>query len=56
VSDRREKDSHRRRKAKREVAKQHLTIRRQRRDFHVKTAKHYAERYRRVGGEELNVG
>ena len=55
VSDRRTKGSHRRRKAKREVAKQHLKISRQRRDFHFKTAKHYAERYRRICVEDLNV-
>src|SRR5690348_16981895 len=39
ISDRRKKGSHRRRKAKREVAKQHLKIKRQRRDFHFKTTK-----------------
>jgi putative transposase len=55
VSDRRKKGSHRRRKAKREVAKKHLTISRQRRDFHFKTAKRYAERYRRICVEDLNV-
>jgi putative transposase len=38
---RRKKGSHRRRKAGREVACQHLKISRQRRDFHFKTAKHY---------------
>ena len=48
ASDRCTKGSHRRRKAKREVAKQHLTIARQRRDFHFKTAKHYAERCRYI--------
>jgi putative transposase len=53
--DRRKKGSHRRRKAKREVAKQHLKIKRQRRDFHFKTAKHYAERYWRICVEDLNV-
>ncbi|HEX6123042.1 MAG TPA: RNA-guided endonuclease TnpB family protein [Ktedonobacterales bacterium] len=55
VSDRRELGSHRRRKAKREVAKQHLKISRQRRDFHFKIAKHYAERYGRICVEDLNV-
>jgi putative transposase len=55
VSDRRKTGSHRRRKAKREVAKQHLTISRQRRDFHFKTAKRYVERYGRICVEDLNV-
>ncbi|HEY7974993.1 MAG TPA: transposase [Ktedonobacterales bacterium] len=55
ISDRRKKGSHRRRKAKREVAKKHLTIARQRRDFHFKTAKHYAERYSCICVEDLNV-
>ena len=55
VSDRRKKGSHRCRKAKREVAKKHLQIGRQRRDFHFKTAKHYAARYRRISVEVLNV-
>lgn len=52
---RRTKGSHRRRKAKREVACKHLKISRQRRDFHFKTAKHYAERYSRLCVEDLNV-
>src|SRR5258707_903407 len=52
---RRKKGSHRRRKANREVACKHLKISRQRRDFHCKTAKHYAERYRRICVEDLNV-
>jgi putative transposase len=55
LSDRRQKGSHRRRKAKREVAKQHLKISRQRRDFHFKTAKRYAEGYCRICVEDLNV-
>jgi putative transposase len=55
LSDRRKKGSHRRRKAKREVAKKHLKIARQRRDFHFKTAKAYADRYRRICVEDLNV-
>lgn len=55
VSDRRKKGSHRRRKAKREAAKKHLKMSRQRRDFHFKTAKQYAERYRRICVEDLNV-
>jgi putative transposase len=52
---RRKKGSHRRRKTAREVACQHLKIARQRRDFHFKTAKHYAERYNCICVEELNV-
>lgn len=52
---RRKKGSHRRRKASREVACQHLKISRQRRDFHFKTAKHYAEDYSRICVEHLNV-
>jgi putative transposase len=52
---RRKKDSHRRRKASREVACQHLKISRQRRDFHFKTAKRYAEGYSRICVEDLNV-
>jgi putative transposase len=53
---RRKHGSHRRRKARREVAYQHLKISRQRRDFHFKTAKHYAERYRHICVEDLNTG
>jgi putative transposase len=52
---RRKKGSHRRRKANREVACKHLKIARQRRDFHFKTAKHYAARYSRICVEDLNV-
>jgi putative transposase len=52
---RRKMGSHRRRKASREVACQHLKIGRQRRDFHFKTANHYAERYSRICVENLNV-
>ncbi len=52
---RRKKGSHRRRKASREVACKHLKISRQRRDFHFKTAKHYAERYHHICVEDLNV-
>jgi putative transposase len=52
---RRKKGSHRRRKANREVAKRHLKIGRQRRDFHFQTAKQYAERYSRICVEDLNV-
>jgi putative transposase len=52
---RRKNGSHRRRKASREVACQHLKISRQRRDFHFKTAKRYAESYSRICIEDLNV-
>ena len=49
------KGSHRHKKANRDVAVKHLKIYRQRRDFHVKTAKHYAERYRQILRRRLNV-
>jgi putative transposase len=52
---RRKKGSHRRRKASREVACQHLKISRQRRDFHFKTAKRYAESYSSICDEDLMV-
>jgi putative transposase len=52
---RRKEGSHRRRKANREVACKHLKVSRQRHDFHCKTAKHYAEWYRRICVEDLNV-
>jgi putative transposase len=52
---RRQQGSHRRRKAARRVAAHHLKISRQRRDFHFKTAKVYAEQYSRVCVEDLNV-
>ncbi|HEV8191589.1 MAG TPA: transposase [Ktedonobacterales bacterium] len=52
---RRKKGGHRRRKAARAVAYKHLKIRRQRRDFHYKTAKQYAERYNRICVEDLDV-
>jgi putative transposase len=52
---RRKMGSHRRRKAKREVACKHLKIGRQRRDFHFKTAKQYAGQYSRICVEDLNV-
>jgi putative transposase len=51
----REKGGHRRRKMAREVAKTHLKIERQRRDFHFKTAKRYAARYRTIVVEDLNI-
>src|SRR5438067_4306662 len=40
---RRKKGSHRRRKAARSTAQTHLKIKRQRRDYHYKTARQYAE-------------
>jgi len=52
---RRKKGSHRRRKAAQEVACQHLKISRQRRDFHFKAAKRYAQGHSRICVEELNV-
>jgi putative transposase len=52
---RRKQGSHRRRKARREVARKHLKIGRQRRDFHFKAAKQYAERYGHICVEDLNV-
>jgi putative transposase len=52
---RRTKGGHRRRKAARLVAAQHLKVARQRRDFHFKTAKPYAEGHRRICVEDLHV-
>ena len=52
---RRKKGSHRRRKASRAVARKHLKVGRQRRDFHFKTAKQYAGRHSRICVEDLNV-
>lgn len=52
---RRKRGSHRRSKAARSVARTHLTISRQRRDFLFKTASHYAGRYRRIMVEDLHV-
>ena len=52
---RREKGSHRRRKAARNAAKTHLKINRQRRDHHFKTAKPYAEGYHRIVVEDLAI-
>jgi putative transposase len=49
------KGSHRRRKMAREVAKTHLKIERQRRDFHFKTAKRYADAYQTIVVEDLNI-
>ena len=52
---RRKKGSHRRRKATKNTAKTHLKIRRQRRDFHYKTAKPYAEQYHHIAVEDLAI-
>ena len=52
---RRKKGSRRRRKAARLVARTHLTVARQRKDFLFKTAKAYAERYDRIFVEDLHV-
>ena len=51
----RTKGSRRRRKMAREVAKTHLKIERQRRDFHFKTAKQYASAYQTIVVEDLNI-
>src|SRR5712692_10086372 len=52
---RRKKGSHRRRKAAKSTAQTHLKIARQRRDFHYKTAKHYAEHYQVIAVEKLQI-
>src|SRR5437867_45591 len=52
---RRKKGSHRRRKAARSTAQTHLKIARQRRDFHYKTAKPYAEHYQVIAVEKLTI-
>jgi len=52
---RRKKDSHRRRQAARSTAQTHLKIARQRRDFHYKTAKQYAEHYQVIAVEKLTI-
>ena len=52
---RRKKGSHRRRKAAKSTAQTHLKIARQRRDFHSKTAKQYAEHYQVIAVEKLQV-
>jgi len=51
----RKRGSQRRRKMAREVAKIHLKIERQRHDFHFKTAKRYADAYKTIVVEELNI-
>ena len=52
---RRKKGSDRRRKAARSTAQTHLKIARQRRDFHYKTAKPYAETYHHIAVEDLQI-
>ncbi len=52
---RRKKGSKRRRKAARNVAKTHLKISRQRRDFHFKVAKQYADNYHHIAVEDLAI-
>jgi putative transposase len=52
---RRKKGSHRRRKAAHAVAKIHLTVARQRKDFLRKVARSYADKYAVIVVEELNV-
>ena len=49
------KGSHRRRKMARSTAQTHLKIERQRRDFHFKTAKRYADAYSTIVVEDLNI-
>ena len=51
----RKKGSQRRRKMARSTAQTHLKIERQRRDFHFKTAKRYADRYQTIVVEDLNI-
>src|SRR5262249_45925951 len=51
----RKKGSHRRRKMARSTAQTHLKIERQRRDFHFKTAKQYADAYSTIVVEDLNL-
>jgi len=51
----RKKCSRRRRKMARSVAQTHLKIERQRRDFHCKTAKQYADAYSTIVVEDLNI-
>lgn len=52
---RRKKGSKRRRKAAKSTAQTHLKLKRQRRDFHFKTAKKYAESYHRIAVEDLAI-
>ncbi len=52
---RRKKGSKRRRKASKSTAQTHLKIKRQRRDFHYKAAKPYAENYQHIAVEKLQI-
>ena len=52
---RRKKGSRRRRKACKSAAKTHLKIKRQRRDFHFKTAKQYADTHKTIVVEALQI-
>src|SRR5207247_10510315 len=52
---RRKKGPHRRHKTARSTAQTHLKIKRQRRDFHYKTAKQYVERYQVIAVEKLSI-
>src|SRR5579859_1820170 len=52
---RRKKGSHRKRKAAKSTAQTHLKIARQRRDFHFKVAKQYAESYQHIAVEDLQI-
>jgi len=52
---RRKKGSKRHRKASRSTAQTHLKIKRQRRDFHYKTAKQYTEKYHPIAIEQLQI-
>jgi putative transposase len=52
---RRKKGSHRSRKAAKSTAQTHLKIARQRRDFHFKTAKQYADQYQVIAVEKLQI-
>ena len=55
VIARRKKGSHGRRKAARSTAHTHLKIKRQRRDFHYKTAQQYAALYQVIAVERLQI-
>src|SRR5712692_9229034 len=52
---RRKKGSRRRGIAARSTAQTHLKIKRQRRDFHYKVARQYAEHYHHIAVEQLNI-
>ncbi len=52
---RKNKGSNRRRKAVKRLAKHHLHIARQRKDFHYKAAKQLLDKYDVIGFEDLNV-